>query len=453
MLARKYRPQDFSSLLGQEVTAKILRNALDNQKLAQSFLLCGVRGTGKTTTARIIAKALNCSKQDKVDSKPCGKCDNCLAINKDRHEDVLEVDAASNRSIDDIRELIDQIAYKPIRGRYKVYIMDEVHMLTTPAFNAFLKTLEEPPEYVKFIFATTAAEKIPKTVLSRCQRFDFRRVSQDQLESHLAEVATKEKAEIEPTAIKIIANTAGGSVRDALSLLDTAISGSEGKITGEAVAKMVGLAAPDDIPKLFDLLMRGEAKQALELFEESYHKGAEPENILKELLGLCGRLIRHKASGIDMPEELKPYLSGEAELAVLHRVWQLLLKGAEELEFTPLTEETAKIALLRVIYGHGLGQQTGSDAKSAASQTNPPKANPQGANPQEATSPKANPQEVTSPKANPQEPNPQEANKQEATSQEATSTQANPPEANPQEANPQEVAEALKQMFAVKNTQ
>ncbi len=355
VLARKYRPQDFRSLIGQEVTVKILSQALDSDRLAQSFLLCGVRGTGKTTTARIIAKALNCSKADEVDSRPCGKCDDCSAITADRHEDVLEIDAASNRSIDDIREIINQVAYKPLRGRYKVYIIDEVHMLTPPAFNAILKTLEEPPDYVKFIFATTAAEKIPKTVLSRCQRFDFKRVATDEISSHLAEVSRKEGAAVEKGALELMAKAAAGSLRDGLSLLDTAIAGSEGKVTAELAAKMIGAADPGKIPELFDLLMLGKGKETISLFSELYDGGGEPEVILAELLELCGRLLRFQMAG-EKCEEAE-MLSGELSPEVLHRVWQLLLKGAQEVESASLKEEAAKVVLLRVIYGHGLASR------------------------------------------------------------------------------------------------
>ena len=336
------------------MTVRILRRALDSGRLAQSFLLCGVRGTGKTSTARIIAKSLNCSKGDEVDSKPCGECDNCAAITADRHEDVMEIDAASNRSIDDVREIIEQIAYKPIRGRYKVYIVDEVHMLTTPAFNALLKTLEEPPQYVKFIFATTAVEKIPKTVLSRCQRFDFRRIGGGELCEYLKKISRIEGAEVEPKALEIIVSAAEGSVRDALSLLDTAICGADGKVEARLVARMVGLAEPGNIPKLFDLLMLGKSAEALQLFSELFASGAEAENILGELLEMNGALLRHKAAGEEIDASFKKHLSGDPSAEVLHRVWQLLLKGSEEVASSPLKEETAKIALLRVIYGHGL---------------------------------------------------------------------------------------------------
>ncbi len=267
VLARKYRPADFSGLIGQEALVRTLTNAIKAGRLAHAFMLTGVRGVGKTTTARIIARALNCIGPDGTGgptAEPCGVCENCRAIAEDRHVDVIEMDAASRTGIDDIRELLDGVRYLPTSARYKVYIIDEVHMLSDKAFNALLKTLEEPPEHVKFIFATTEIRKIPVTVLSRCQRFDLRRVAAEVLEKHFASVAQKESAVIAPEAIALIARAADGSVRDGLSLLDQAIAHGGGQVSTEQVRDMLGLADRARVFDLFEAVMKGDTKAALD---------------------------------------------------------------------------------------------------------------------------------------------------------------------------------------------
>ncbi|MEE2969665.1 MAG: DNA polymerase III subunit gamma/tau, partial [Pseudomonadota bacterium] len=267
VLARKYRPINFDELIGQEALVRTLTNSINSGRLAHAFILTGVRGVGKTTTARIIARALNCTgpgDDDGPTPNPCGECETCRAIADDRHVDVLELDAASRTGVDDVRELIDGVLYRPTSARYKVYIIDEVHMLSKNAFNALLKTLEEPPEHVKFIFATTEIRKVPVTVLSRCQRFDLRRVDADTLVTHFSRIAEREQAEITPEAVMLIASAADGSVRDGLSLLDQAIAHSgEGGIDEDQLRAMLGLVDRVQIFDLFDVLMKGDIGAAL----------------------------------------------------------------------------------------------------------------------------------------------------------------------------------------------
>ncbi|WP_296989887.1 DNA polymerase III subunit gamma/tau, partial [Thalassospira sp. UBA1131] len=287
VLARKYRPRSFDELIGHGPMVKTLSNALESGRLAHAFILTGVRGIGKTTTARIIARALNCIGADGnggATIEPCGVCEHCRAIAEDRHVDVLEMDAASRTGVDDIRELIEGVRYRPTSARYKIYIIDEVHMLSKSAFNALLKTLEEPPEHVKFIFATTEIRKIPITVLSRCQRFDLRRVQTDELAAHYSRIAGLENAEIEEEAVTLIARAADGSVRDGMSLLDQAISHGAGKVTTQQVRDMLGLSDRSRIFDLFDHTMKGEVNEALELLGAQYALGGDPPVMLQDML-------------------------------------------------------------------------------------------------------------------------------------------------------------------------
>jgi DNA polymerase-3 subunit gamma/tau len=297
VLARKYRPVDFTTLVGQEAMVRTLRNAIAHGRIAHAFMLTGVRGVGKTTTARILARALNCIGPDgkggpTVD--PCGVCDNCKAITEDRHVDVIEMDAASRTGIDDVRELIEGVRYRPVSARYKVYIIDEVHMLSEKAFNALLKTLEEPPPHVKFVFATTEIRKVPVTVLSRCQRFDLKRVPLEVLVAHFAGIAAREKVEISPEAMALIARAADGSVRDGLSLLDQAIALADGPIGEALVRDMLGLADRTQLFDLFDRLMQGDAAGALALVATLYGAGADPASLVQDLLELTHWLTRLK---------------------------------------------------------------------------------------------------------------------------------------------------------------
>src|SRR4051812_28936702 len=265
VLARKYRPQNFPELKGQEALVRTLTNAIQSGRVAHAFMLTGVRGVGKTTTARIIARALNCEKGPTI--TPCGACEQCLAISQDRHVDVLEMDAASRNGVDEIREIIDSVQYAPVSGRYKIFILDEVHMLSKAAFNALLKTLEEPPEHVKFVFATTEIRKVPVTVLSRCQRFDLRRIDAGVLEKYFSELMAKEKIEAEQAAIALIARAADGSARDGLSLLDQAISREPQKISESQVREMLGLVDRSITLDLFEAIMKGSSLEAMNLLD------------------------------------------------------------------------------------------------------------------------------------------------------------------------------------------
>ena len=297
VLARKYRPETFADLVGQDAMVRTLRNAFKADRIAQAFIMTGIRGTGKTTTARIIAKGMNCIGPDGEGgptTDPCGVCEHCKAIMEGRHVDVLEMDAASNTSVNDIREIIDSVHYRAASARYKIYIIDEVHMLSTAAFNALLKTLEEPPPHVKFIFATTEIRKVPVTVLSRCQRFDLRRVPTDLLVTHFAEICKKEGAEISDGALHIIARAADGSVRDGLSLLDQAIAHADGAIGEDRVRDMLGLA---DRTRTFDLLesvLKGEIAPALGELQSQYKDGADPASVIEDMLDLVHWLTRIK---------------------------------------------------------------------------------------------------------------------------------------------------------------
>ena len=366
VLARKYRPRTFSELIGQEAMVRTLTNAFEVDRLSHAFILTGVRGVGKTSTARIIARALNCIGPDGAGGptvEPCGTCEHCTAITEDRHVDVLEMDAASRTGVNDIRELIDGVRYRPTSARYKVYIIDEVHMLSVPAFNALLKTLEEPPEHVKFIFATTENRKIPVTVLSRCQRFDLRRVDAETLASHFTDIAGREGADISEGAINLIARAADGSVRDGLSLLDQAITqagiaaGGSG-ITEAEVRDMLGLADGTQLYDLFDALMKGDIAAALDLLSGMYEAGADPVVVLQDLLGLTHWLTRVKlapdtarAPGVSEVERVRGgEIAAALTMPTLSRTWQMLLKGVGEARGAPSAIQAAEMILVRIAY-------------------------------------------------------------------------------------------------------
>ena len=363
VLARKYRPSDFSSLIGQEAMVQTLSNAIASGRLAHAFILTGVRGVGKTSTARIIARALNCTGTDgegAPTAEPCGTCQNCVAIAEDRHVDVMEMDAASRTGVDDIRELIDGVLYRPVSARYKIYIIYEVHMLSRNAFNALLKTLEEPPEHVKFIFATTEIRRVPVTVLSRCQRFDLRRVKFDVLVDHFARIAEAEGATIARGAIGLIARAADGSVRDGLSLLDQAIahSGPETEINEDIVREMLGVAERVQVFDLFEQLMKGEIAAALERFDSMYHAGADPVTILQDLAELTHWLTRLKAAPeaaeatptSDLDLDRGSDVSSRLAMSSLARTWQMLLKGLAEVRSAPSAAQAAEMVLVRIAY-------------------------------------------------------------------------------------------------------
>lgn len=357
VLARKYRPQNFDALIGQEPMVQTLRNAFATGRIAHAFMLTGLRGIGKTTTARIIAMGLNCLSTEGPTTQPCGNCPSCQAIAEGRSIDVLELDAASNTQVDKMREILATVPYRPTEARYKVYIFDEVHMLSGSAFNALLKTLEEPPEHVKFIFATTEIKKVPVTVLSRTQRFDLRRVEPERMVAHLAKIAALEEAAIADEALRLIARAAEGSVRDALSLLDQAIAIGQGETSADNVRAMIGLADQTRVLALFAEIMAGDVSGALETLRALYHDGADPAAILKELAE-----ITHFVSLIKVAEQLEddsysPAFMAEARdyaarlgLPVLARMWQMLLKLGAELDLAPNRLMGAEMAVIRLCH-------------------------------------------------------------------------------------------------------
>jgi DNA polymerase-3 subunit gamma/tau len=361
VLARKYRPTNFKQLIGQAALVRTLSNAIDSGRIAHAFILTGVRGVGKTTTARIIARALNCTGHGGEGGPtidPCGVCDNCQSISEDRHVDVIEMDAASRTGIDDVRELIEGVRYRPVSARYKVYIIDEVHMLSRQAFNGLLKTLEEPPEHVIFIFATTEIRRVPVTVLSRCQRFDLRRVDMAELTSHFKNIAKQESVGIEDEAVAIIARAADGSVRDGLSLLDQAIALAGGTVTAEQIRDMLGLADRNAVFDLFDQLMSGDIAGALDRFETMYRDGADPVIVLQDLLDVTYWLTRVKvapiiaeASGVPEAERTRgAAMAASLPMPVLTRNWQMLLKGLGETQHASVPMQAAEMTLIRIAY-------------------------------------------------------------------------------------------------------
>ncbi|MDO6728392.1 DNA polymerase III subunit gamma/tau [Marinovum sp. 2_MG-2023] len=362
VLARKYRPETFADLVGQGAMVRTLKNAFDTGRIAQAFMMTGIRGTGKTTTARIIAKGMNCIGPDgagQPTTDPCGVCEHCVAISEGRHVDVLEMDAASNTGVDDIRStVIDSVAYAPSAARYKVYIIDEVHMLSKSAFNALLKTLEEPPAHVKFIFATTEIRKVPVTVLSRCQRFDLRRIEPEDMIALMRKIATSEGAEIAEDALALITRAAEGSARDATSLLDQAISHGAGETTADQVRAMLGLADRGRVMDLFDLVMRGDAAGALVELSAQYADGADPMAVLRDLAEVTHWISVVKITP-DAAEDptISPdernrgqQMAGDLPMRALSRMWQMLLKAIEEVALAPNAMMAAEMALIRLTH-------------------------------------------------------------------------------------------------------
>ncbi|CUH75249.1 DNA polymerase-3 subunit gamma/tau [Tropicibacter naphthalenivorans] len=361
VLARKYRPETFADLVGQDAMVRTLRNAFKADRIAQAFIMTGIRGTGKTTTARIIAKGMNCVGPDgngTPTTDPCGVCEHCVAIMEGRHVDVMEMDAASRTGVNDIREIIDSVHYRAASARYKIYIIDEVHMLSKSAFNALLKTLEEPPAHVKFIFATTEIRQVPVTVLSRCQRFDLRRIEPEVMIALLRKIATSEGAEITDEALALITRSAEGSARDATSLLDQAISHGAGETTADQVRAMLGLADRGRVMDLFERIMRGDAAGALEELSSQYADGADPLAVLRDLAELTHWISVVKIT----PDAAEDPTIGPDERArglafadglgmrPLSRAWQMLLKAIEEVSNAPAAMMAAEMAIIRLTH-------------------------------------------------------------------------------------------------------
>ncbi len=361
VLARKYRPSKFADLIGQEAMVRTLKNAFAADRIAHAFVLTGVRGVGKTTTARIVAKGLNCIGADGSGGptiSPCDVCEPCKAIAEGRHVDVLEMDAASRTGVGDIREIIDSVHYRAASARYKVYIIDEVHMLSTSAFNALLKTLEEPPEHVKFIFATTEIRKVPVTVLSRCQRFDLRRIEPEVMLAHLQEIAQAEGAGLSDEAFSLIVRAAEGSVRDALSLLDQAIAHGQGEVSGDQVRAMLGLADRGRVLDLFDLIMRGDAAGALAELSGQYADGADPLAVLRDVAEIAHwvSILKITPEAAEDPtvspgERDRGRVMAEAlSMRALTRMWQMCLKALEEVAGAPSPMMAAEMAVIRMTH-------------------------------------------------------------------------------------------------------
>ncbi len=381
VLARKYRPQRFAELVGQEAMVRTLANALRSGRIAHAYLLTGVRGVGKTTTARIIARALNCERrgEDARSVEPCGTCEPCVAIAESRHVDVIEMDAASRTGVDDIREIIDSVAYAPVSARYKVYIIDEVHMLSRSAFNALLKTLEEPPPHVVFVFATTEIHKVPVTVLSRCQRFDLKRVSPELLMDHLKAIAGREAVTVEDEALRILARVAEGSVRDALSLLDQAIAFAGTTIGEQAVREMLGLADQAAILDLLDACLAGRAEEVLARMTALRTAGQDPVLLITDLLDALHWLTRIAVTREAVKDPLRgpaerqlaERLVADCDMGRLQRAWQMLLKALDEVRLAPQPMDAAEMALLRVAHAAGLPTPAEALAWLRARKTSP----------------------------------------------------------------------------------
>ena len=361
VLARKYRPDTFADLVGQEAMVRTLKNAFEADRIAQAFVLTGIRGTGKTSTARIIAKGMNCVGTDGKGgptTEPCGICEHCVAIAEGRHVDVMEMDAASRTGVNDIREIIDSVHYRAASARYKIYIIDEVHMLSTSAFNALLKTLEEPPAHVKFIFATTEIRKVPVTVLSRCQRFDLRRIEPEDMIALLQRITKAEGGQIADDALALITRAAEGSARDAQSLLDQALGSGAGEISADIIRAMLGLADRGRVMDLFELVMKGDAAGALNELGAQYADGADPMAVLRDLAELTHwiSVIKITPEAVEDPtvspdeRERGRDLAGKLPMRAMTRMWQMLLKALEEVALAPNAMMAAEMALIRLTH-------------------------------------------------------------------------------------------------------
>ena len=358
VLARRYRPKNFDNLIGQTSTVRILSNAFKLNRIAHAFLFTGVRGVGKTTAARIVARGLNCLNTDNPTIAPCGKCSSCIAAANDRHVDIIEIDAASHTGVDDMRELTEGVRYKPSVGRFRIYIIDEVHMLSNQAFNALLKTLEEPPEHAKFIFCTTEIRKIPITVLSRCQKFDLRRVSTSEIINHLKMICESENVLIDSESLNLLARSSEGSVRDSLSLLDQAISIGKNDIKAEDVKVMLGLSDKSKVWDLFDSLMEGDPLKVIKNYEDLLNDGSDPFLLIEELMRICHNVTRAIAvPTLDMSQSMSEFEVVRAtnsaknlNIPSVNKCWQILIKGQVEIQSTYSIKEATEMILLRIIY-------------------------------------------------------------------------------------------------------
>jgi len=360
VLARKYRPQNFDELVGQEVLVTTLSNAIKNNRLHHAYILTGIRGVGKTTTARIIAKTLNCLDENAViTAKACGVCDNCKAISASKHQDVIEIDAASRTGVDDIREIIDSIAYAPVMAKYKIYIIDEIHMLSNNAFNALLKTLEEPPSHVKFIFATTEIRKVPVTILSRCQRFDLRRLGEEEIAVHLKNILSQENLEAESHALELIAKMSEGSVRDSLSLLDQALSNNNHQkfLPADLIEKMLGLNDKVKVIELFESMLTGDFAACITKFNQFYSYSSDVSQLISDLMEIThkttsAKLIKgYKLDGYSqMQQEKISEIAAKISLSSLSRIWQMLMKGVSEINISNSQKITFEMLLARICH-------------------------------------------------------------------------------------------------------
>ena len=357
VLSRKYRPRKISDVIGQDFAVKTIKNAFDNDKLAHAFLLTGIRGVGKTTIARIIAMGLNCAAFGKPTSDPCNQCSNCKEIIEDRFDEVLEMDAASHTSVDDIREIISYVKYRPTKGKYKVFIIDEVHMLSNSAFNALLKTIEEPPEYVKFIFCTTELNKIPVTILSRCQKFELNRVAKKNIVLNLKKIVDLETLKVSDEALVNIARFSEGSVRDSITILEQSILFSENdEVSVEDINATIGYSGNKILLDIFIAIVQGDSKLAIESLTKSYDLGSSADVIINELLHLTYTLLRFQSTKEsetiyeEYNKEQIDLISEKTSLSLLNQFWQLLLKGREEMKIAPQDIEALEIIIIRLSY-------------------------------------------------------------------------------------------------------
>lgn len=360
VLARKYRSQDFESLIGQDVLVKTLTTAINTGRIAHAYIFTGIRGTGKTSTARILAKALNCLSSDHATSKPCGKCENCLAIAAGQHIDVMEIDAASHTGVDNMREILDAALYRPTNARYKVYIIDEVHMLSTSAFNALLKTLEEPPAHVIFILATTEIRKVPVTILSRCQRFDLARVPVETLKKHFAWIAEQEKIELSDGANELLARAADGSVRDGLSLLDQAIAQTGGHVDEASVLDMLKRTDCGTVVNFMQTVLSGDVNAALNKLDEIYNNGADLTMLLNDMMEWTHWATRMYPSLRLQDATSSPYTADQREtikkinekisLNTLSRIWQVMIASVPELQASGNQKQCFDMLIVRLMH-------------------------------------------------------------------------------------------------------